>query len=226
VRKTVYNYIVMRKIYQYSCELNVRAPHPALRQSNEIHMESMLERRIPGYGYVDCLPMWFYFYITPIRDPLTLTQHSDGDVEIHPGTNRFIGRSIRGDEPWAPARIICIDNPWMHRLEGIRNEELIGCREFEYNQKTDFYSNKDLYNWTHGGYAPTGNDWLEMPERWAGEQLGEWGGVLILHNGNKHFINKQAPQKIKINVSKHTGLTVACRKLFRKLESKMENKDA
>jgi len=95
----------------------------------------MLERRIPGYGYVDCLPMWFYFYITPIRDPLTLTQHSDGDVEIHPGTNRFIGRSIRGDAPWAPARIICIDNPWMHRLEGIRNEELIGCREFEYNQK-------------------------------------------------------------------------------------------
>lgn len=215
----------MREIYQYTCELHLRSPHHAFRQSNEIHMANMLERKIPGYGRVDCLPMWFYFYMTPIKDPLTITQHPDGDVEIHPGTNRFIGRSIKGDEPWVPARIICIDNPWMHRLEGIRNEKLIGKRLFEYNNKTDFYSNQSLYNWTFGGYAPTGDDWLNMPERWATERLGEWGGILTLLNGRKHYINKNATKHVKVDVNKHTGLTAACRKLFAKLQKRMEKTD-
>ena len=212
----------MKTIFQYSCELQVCIPHLAFRQSNEIHMEKMLSRRVSTRGKIDCLPMWFYFYKNDIKDPLTIIQHEDGDVELHPGTNRWIGRSIRGDAPWLSARILTIDNPWQHRLEGIRNESLLDCRSFDYKNKNDFYANEELHTWSHGGYAPTGRDWLGMPEEWAHEHLGMWGGILILHNGTKHYVNRQAKKFVKVNVSKHTGLMSACRKLFEKLDTKME----
>ena len=212
----------MKTIYQYSCELQVSIPHLAFRQSNELHMEKMLTRRVPRRGSIDCLPMWFYFYKNEINDPLTITQYQDGDIELHPGTNRWIGRSIRGDNPWLPARILSIGIEWNHRLEGIRNVTYFDQKQFDYNGKDDFYINQELFQWSHGGYAPTGNHWLEMPEQWAHENLKNWGGILILHNGNRHYVNRKAKKFVKVNVSKHTGLMSACRKLFEKLDTKME----
>ena len=207
----------MRTIYQYTCELQIKMPHLAFRQSNELHMQAMLSRDIPGYGTVDTLPMWFYFYLTPINDPLTIMHHADGDVEIHPGTNRFIGRSLRADEPWTAARIISIDQQWHKRLTGIRNEQLVKQAQFDYTGKRDFYSNKALYEWSFGGYAPTDNNWLELDTHWAHSTLGEWGAQLTLDTGETHYVNRRATKWVKVNQRKHTGLTSAVQHLFRKL---------
>jgi hypothetical protein len=207
----------MIQIYQYTCELQIKMPHLAFRQSNELHMQAMLSRNIPGYGTVDTLPMWFYFYLTPINDPLTILHHQDGDVEIHPGTNRFIGRSIRDDQPWLDARIISIGEPWSHTLSGIRNERLLKQGSFDYTSKRDFYSNQELYRWSFGTYAPTGDSWLEMPEQWSNQQLGQWGGQLTLNNGQVHYVNRKATKWIKVSQRKHLGLMSATQRLFRKL---------
>lgn len=192
-------------------------PHLAFRQSNELHMQQMLCRNIPGHGTVDTLPMWFYFYVKPINDPLTILHHPDGDVEIHPGTNRFIGRSLRADESWTAARIISIDQPWDKRLDGIRDEQLIKQAQFAYTGKRDFYSNQDLYNWSFGGYAPTANDWLDLDNNWARPTLGEWGAQLTLYSGAVHYVNRKATKWVKVNQRKHSGLMSATQHLFSKL---------
>lgn len=200
-------------------------PHLAFRQSNELHMEKMLWRTVSSGRTVDCLPMWYYFYHEPIKDPLTIMQHEDGDVELHPGTNRFIGRSLRDDRPWCAARIISIGTPWQRRLTGIRSERLIDARDFDYRSKNDFYSNPELYEWSFGGYAPTDRNWLNMPEEWAQARLGPWGGRLRLTSGRTHMINTQATKLVEVDVRKHEGLTSAVQSLFRKLDKRSAKRD-
>ena len=225
--------MALTKFHQYACEVQVKMPHLAFRQSNEIHMQQMLWRKVSRDRHVDCLPMWYYFYCVDFDDPLTVLQHESGDVELHPGQNRFIGRSILGDAPWKPARIITINREWQYVLNGIRNVTLLDTREFEYETKFDFYRRGDLYIWSHGSYAPTANNWLEMPEQWAQERLVDWGGKLHLHGGRTHYINRSARKWIVARVTEantelegnHASLRDACRWLFQKLESK-QNKQA
>jgi hypothetical protein len=212
----------MTILSQYECELEIVMPHLAFRQGTEPHMESMLRRRIPEYGSVDCLPLWFYFYIESIRDPLTIIQHPDLDVELHPGNNRFIGRALRGDRPWVPARIITIHNPWRGGLTGIRNEKLLSTLEIDYTRKDDFYSNTALNAWSFGGYAPGANNWLQTDELVVSKWLGDQGGVLVLNNGNRHYVNRSASKKIEVRVKNHTGLYGAAQHLFKQLELKIQ----
>lgn len=208
--------------YQYSCELQIAIPHLAFRQATEIHMEKMLRRKISHTKTVDCLPMWYYFYCVDIEDPLTIMQHPNDDVELHPGQNRFIGRSIRGDKPWVPARIISIGQEWKYHLNGIREVRMLDNRTFEYETKEDFYSQVDLYTWSHGSYAPTRGDWLTYPERWAQQHLGEWGGKIYLPNRKVHIINRHAKKWLVEDVRSHPGLMSAVQELFRKLKQKQD----
>lgn len=216
----------MTILHQYTCDLEISLPHLAFRQGNEIHMQSMLRRRIPKYGSVDCLPLWFYFYIESIKDPLTIIQHIDLDVELHPGNNRFIGRALRGDRPWVPARIITIEHPWRSGLTGICNEQLQSSLEVDYNRKEDFYSNTTLNTWSFGSYAPTARDWLQTDKLVVAKWLGDTGGVLHLSNGDRHYVNKHAPDKIQVSVKDHTGLFGATQHLFQQLELRMLQKAA
>ena len=206
--------------YQYSCELQIKHPHLAFRTANEPWMERWLTRyNKTKQVSEDGLPKWFYFYILPIRDPLTVTHHADGDVELHPGTNRFIGRSLVGDEPWAPCRIVSIGRPWDRRISGIRHEQLISTADFEYTQPSDFYSNTDLQNWCFGSYAPTAKTWMEIPEQFARTVLGEWGGELVSYDGKTvNRVNTQASNIIRVHVKDHEGLFPAVQDLFGQLK--------
>lgn len=215
----------MTILHQYTCELEIKMPHLAFRQGTEIHMQKMLARRIDRTRTVDCLPLWFYFYIEPIRDPLTIIQHADLDVELHPGNNRFIGRSIRGDAPWAAARIITIQHPWRQGLSGIRNETLLDTLELDYQGKHDFYANQQLNTWCFGSYAPTHNSWLSTDSTVVAQWLGEWGGTLRLHNGKVHRVNQSARHTIDVDVKDHTGLMAAVKHLFAQLELKMPTRN-
>jgi hypothetical protein len=185
-------------------------------------MQKMLRRRVGIDKWVDCLPMWYYFYCVDIEDPLTIIQHPNDDVELHPGQNRFIGRSIRGDRPTVRARIIAIEREWQYHLSGIDNVRLIDVREFDYTDKEDFYRRADLFLWTHGSYAPCREDWLTYPDRWAQERLKDWGGKLYLPNGQVHIVNTQARKWIVEYVKSHPGLMPAVQDLFRKLKQKQD----
>ena len=155
----------------------------------------------------DCLPMWYFFYANPIRDPLTLVHHANEDLELHPGTNRFIGRALRGTpDDWVPARLISIDSEPLLPLTGIRRVELEDARDFEYVNKHDFYDNTDLYRWSFGGYAPTARTWLTDCHDWSTEVLADVGGELQLSNGKRHYVNRLAPVKKRVRVTDYSGL--------------------
>lgn len=213
------------RFFQYDCELEIAIPHLAFRQATEIHMQKMLLRKTGIDKYTDCLPMWYYFYCVDIEDPLTIIQHANDDVELHPGQNRFIGRSIRGDRPVVPARIITIGEEWKYHLSGIDNVRLIDTREFEYTDKEDFYRRADLYLWTHGAYAPCREDWLTYPNRWAAERLNDWGGKLYLNDGRVHTVNTHARKWIVEYQKSHAGLMPAVQELFRKLKQKQDKQE-
>lgn len=209
----------MAHFRQYSCELQVALPHLALRQATEQHMQKMLYRRIGRDSWVDCLPMWYFFYANPIRDPLTLVHHANEDLELHPGTNRFIGRALRGTpDDWVPARLISIDSEPLLPLTGIRRVELEDARDFEYVNKHDFYDNTDLYRWSFGGYAPTATTWLTDCHDWSAEVLADVGGELQLSNGKRHYVNRLAPVKKRVRVTDYSGLYPAVQSLFHQLE--------
>lgn len=204
----------------YGCDLQIKQPHLAFRTSNEPYMEKMIARKIPGYKEPrSCFPAWFMFYIQPIRDPLTIMHHEDGDVELHPGTNRFIGRSLREDHPWVPSRIISINRKWDKHLSGIRNVNFYSSRNFTYNNKHDFYNNPGLNAWTIGAYAPEPKTWLNMPTEWCEEVLGKWGGRLELYSGQVFSINDKSAKKCTITrrVKDFDGLFSATQFLFKEL---------
>lgn len=209
----------------YNCEVQVKHPHLAFRSANEIYMERMLERRIVGVGTKDLLSKWFYFYVLPIQDPLTVLHHEDGDVELHPGTNRFIGRSLRNDQPWAPAKIISINREWDKRLSGIRNESHEKTQTFDYNSKHDFYENEKLNAWSIGSYAPEPKTWLRISDEWAKYVLGSWGGRLVTYSGKTFAVNPHSEKKNTIvrHVKDFDGLFSATQFLFKELSMKLDS---
>jgi hypothetical protein len=202
-------------IHIYSAEILGLLPHPTLTQFDaQVLIDWVLEAETPTHAS-KCLLKYYYFYKHVPHTPILIAKNGDY-FEVHPGTKRYIGSSLKNPGQIIPAYIVSANQ--LSDLPGMKLQYIGGYDE-------PFIGNgylvpvKDQYEQL-ARYVPGVSQAHEEYKEWKWKEIfpslgikGSYG--LILPSGKTIYLNIHGEDTgIRINVLDYPSLFDAMRALY------------
>lgn len=155
------------------------------------------------------LDKWLYFYHTEIREPVTAWYLSNGIIHIDPGMNRFIGRSILGENHLSAV---------LYSGKKIKSTDCISLGKYteieiiEYPFPSSWKEVNEFKNYIGKNSEPDRDFWRRTLSRFFTER--NVNNHVIKYFDNTFYINQTGDKTVVHNLDKKSNLMALLKNIF------------
>jgi len=167
-------------LYKYKCTVQ-----PHLHSKTFPYFEE-------AFDQIRTLDKWFYFYINePVKPVIVWKSSNLGNYQLQPGTNRYIGVSLRCSDEWIDGLFITDNQNEINQTPvNIKVFDLVSSVDLDMNHPNFYYihAQTESHIWGVSGTYNFTNSWYWSAWDWIYSLKYCWA---LEYNGKLYYVNRE-----------------------------------